>query len=389
MNGLSQKVHYNPLESMVVFSLGGTTLWSGRGRLRAEDLGLGEDDAPPEAIASLGSKKLFPPDKLKLLQKKKRLMHRDCGEVGMRFVGGYAVPEHKAEALATRLDARVKEGQDLADDILRNFDSTVAAWHRENPAWAHILRAGTPEKEAVAKKIRFDYEAYLVSKPKNSVVGARFSGAVSALGDSLYQEVAAEAAAFVKKSLLPGREAKGGTQKTAAPVRRMVDKLRGLEFLDPRIKPLNDVLMRILSRVPVSGCVKDDAFLAIVGCASALADASVMQDIGQRAADGENVDDLADELMGRAKPAANEAPAKPSKSVDRKAAGGSYLDRIGARQVAAQTLGANELFSESEPADDEAAIPVATIRPPATSRREAVQAPRHAVARRPFTPLSF
>lgn len=387
MNGLSPKVHYNPLEAMVVFSLGGTTLWSGRGRLRAEDLGLSEDDAPPEAIASLGSKKLFPPDKLKLLQKKKRLMHRDCAEIGMRFIGGYAVPESKAEELASRLDERVKEGQELADDILRNFDSTVAAWHRENPDWAHILRAGTPEKEAVAKKIRFDYEAYLVSKPKSSVVGARFSGAVSALGDTLYQEVAAEAAAFVKKSLLPGRE--GGTQKTAAPVRRMVDKLRGLEFLDARIKPLNDVLVRILSRVPSNGCVKDDAFLAIVGCASALADASIMQNIGQRAADGEDIDDLADELMGRAKPAPKQAPTQKAKPDALREASDSYLSRIGGRRQQAQTLSVNEIFGDIDAVGDTAAIPVATIRPPVTTRREGPQPPRPAMARRPFTPVGF
>lgn len=387
MNGHPKNVQYNPLEAMIVFSLGGTTLWSGRGRLRADDLGLTEEEAPPEAIASLGSKKLFPQDKLKLLQKKKRLMHRDCAEVGMRFVGGYAVPEAKAEALAQRLDARVEEGQALADEILRNFDSTVKAWHRENPSWAHILRAGTPEKEAVAKKIRFDYEAYMVTKPKSTTVGARFSGAVSALGDSLYQEVAAEASAFVKKSLLPGRE--GGTQKTATPVRRMVDKLRGLEFLDARIKPLIDVLQCVLSRVPSTGRLQDDAFLAIVGCASALADTSVMQDIGTRASEGEAIELLADELMGTGNP----LPAKPQRSVmaNQTAPGvpPRGLRTASSARPGARTLGANELFDPLSIGHEDVQ-PVATIRPPvARPQRSTPLVAPAVIERRKFSPVGF
>jgi len=383
------KSHYNPLESMVVFSLGGTTLWSGNGRLRHEDLGLSEDEAPPEAIASLGTKKLFPPAKLKALQKLKRLMHRDCAEVGMRFLGGYAVPEAKAEALAAKLDDRVREGQALADEFLRNFDATVKAWHRDNPEWAHILRAGTPQKEAVGARIRFDYEAYLVSKPKSSVVGARFGGAVSALGDSLYREVASEAADFVQKSLLPGRE--DGTQRTAGPVRRMLEKLRGLSFLDARITPLIDVLTLVMSRVPANGPVKDDSFLAIVCVASALADPATMQSVGERAAAGESPEDLADELMGGSKPQA--AAASPKRRSDRAAAptgaaAPAYLDRITTARREPTTLQATEIFGLEEEAPEHK--PVATIVPPQAVSRAPAQPPRPvATPRRAFQPLEF
>jgi len=140
LNELSQKVLDKPQEPLVVFILQGCSL------PRAEDFGLPDGQNQVGSVVS----DRFPLDKLALLKKKARWMHRDCGEFGARFLGGYLVQGSKAADLARRLDARVKEGRALAEDILRNIDSTAVP----------------SKKEAVAKKLSFGYQAYAFAPPE-------------------------------------------------------------------------------------------------------------------------------------------------------------------------------------------------------------------------------
>ena len=81
----------NILRNVVVISLSDTSLWTGRAKMTAEDLGLSDEQVPPDAIASLGSKRVIDGDALKPLNKIRYLMRRACLEVGTRFLGGFAV----------------------------------------------------------------------------------------------------------------------------------------------------------------------------------------------------------------------------------------------------------------------------------------------------------
>ena len=340
------KLTINPLEHVVVFTLRDITLWSGQGRLQPEDLGLNDAETPPEAVASLGSKRLFPKEKLKALKQMRRRMHTECTAYGgIKFLGGYAVPETKAATLATALDKLVAQGNALRDDLLRNFDATVKAWHDENPQWAHIMRAGTPEKDAVGNRIRFGYHGFVVGTPNNATVAATFSESVAALGDSLYEEVAAEAKTFVAKSLKPGRDA--GSQKTAAPVRRMVEKLRGLHFLDPRIGPLLTVFDQVMARIPATGKVDGAGYLALMRCASVLSDVAAMCDIGTRAANGEDTLALADEILGDT-PSQQQADDAPALAVD---------EQLADTPMGAPGLAVEDIFAGDEADAIEAAQP--------------------------------
>lgn len=285
-----------PLDNVIVFSLGAISLWSGRGRLQPEDFGAASIDLPPAAVASLGSKRLISGDILVKLDKVKRKMHRLLASSGAKFLNGYAVAVDKAESMAKALDQLVAEGNALRQNLLDNFDVLLADWHRDNPEWAHILRAGTPEKEAVHKRINFGWDAFMVRTPANEQVAQSLLGAAASLGSTLYSEIAAEANDFVQKSLKPGREK--GSQRTATPIRRMVDKLRGLQFLDHRIGPLTQVFDKIVENIPSAGSIEGHAYLCMLRCAYVLADVAEMQRLGERASDGEPLDVLVAEVMG-------------------------------------------------------------------------------------------
>lgn len=326
---MGNNVKATTLQNVVLFSLGATSLWSGRAKLRVEDLGSIGIDLPPEHVASLGSKRLISKDTIVKLEKVKRRMHRECAAIGTKFLNGYAVPSARAEDLAKSLSALVAEGDRLRQDLLDNFDSAINEWHKENPQWAHILRAGTPEKESIHKRITFGWDAFMVAAPEQPSMAARLMGSVSSLGSSLYDEIAAEANDFVKKSLGLGRQA--GSQRTAAPVRRMVDKLRGLKFLDHRIEPLTEVFERIMRVIPATGKVEGEAYVGLVRVAYVLADVAEMHRFGEEVGNGKKIDDVVAEILG-AEPSAAPVVSAATQT---------------AQQAGADSVGVESLFEDA------------------------------------------
>ena len=96
------------------------SIWSGRKKLRPEDLHLSDGEIPPEDLVSLGSKRVCDPDALKAFHRIKQSAERACLRVGTRFLGGFAVPHEQAEALAEQLETlklqfEVETGLFLAD----------------------------------------------------------------------------------------------------------------------------------------------------------------------------------------------------------------------------------------------------------------------------------
>ena len=73
-------------------------IWSGRKKLRPEDLRLSGDEIPPEDLVSLGSKRVCDPESLKAFYRLKQSAERACLRVGTRFLGGFAIPQDQAEA---------------------------------------------------------------------------------------------------------------------------------------------------------------------------------------------------------------------------------------------------------------------------------------------------
>ena len=285
-----------PLKDVVIISLGAISLWSGRARLVADDLSGNPEDLPPAAIASLGSKRLFPREKLMPLEKVKRAMARALSTRGTRFLNGVAIAHADVEETVAELNGLVAEGNRLADELLKHFEDTVKAWHDENPDWKHILAAGTPEKEYVRNRINFGWDAYMVDFPGNDVLADRLRLSVGQMGKNLFREIEKEAGEFVVKSLKPARNT--ATQRTVTPLRRMVKKLARLGMLDNLATPVADVCNAVLSTLPSQGRVTDGDYLKLIRLASLLADVGAMRGLGQRVLEGLSVNEAASELMG-------------------------------------------------------------------------------------------
>lgn len=280
---MSSKMHI--LRNVIVFSLGETSLWTGRAKMKPEDLGLEEGQLPPEAVASLGSKRLISIDSLKPLTNVRYKMRRACMEVGTKFLGGYAVGAEEAEGLLKRLEGLVAEGEKRKASFLNNFDTKVKAWQAANPEWAHIMSAGTPERESIAKRINFGFHSVVVSAPDNAALARNLIGAVEMMGGNLIEEIVAEARQFVERSLISGRDQ--GSQKTVTPMRRLARKMQALKFIDPALGKMADVINAVLATLPSKGRVDGDAYLSLARVAHLLANRARFADTAQSLQEGQ------------------------------------------------------------------------------------------------------
>lgn len=284
-----------PLEDVVIFAPA-ISLWSGRGKLVAEDIGIDENLLPPQALASLGSKRLISKEDIKPIEKAKRKIMREIANGGLNFLNGFAFPRDRAEQKALLLDKLVREAEKVRDKFVQDFDAKAKAWQEKFPDWAHIISAALPTKEKLATKIAFSYQAFLAGKPEDKLLAKRLEDQAGGLAGTLWAEIESEAIDFVKKSF--GGQRNSATQRTIKPVLRMVDKLDGLAFLDHRVGPLVDMLKIVLQDFPAKGKISDEMYLRLVRIGSLLADQSNMQAAGQRIFDGEPIEVVANDIVG-------------------------------------------------------------------------------------------
>lgn len=284
------------LNRITFISLAGTRLWSGRAKLSREDLDIDEDQLPEAALASLGSKRVIDPEALKPLQEIRAQMHRTCLSVGTRFIGGYAIEIGQVSKVARKLNELVAEGDARKATFMRTVDSRINAWRAEHPKWSEILATGAPARDRIGNRIGFGYSAVMVGVPEDDAVAQSMMGDVSGLGGSMVDEIVKEAAEFVKSSLKVGRNA--GSQRTVAPIRRLVDKIGALSFLEPRMAVIGKIGERILGLLPATGKVTSVEFVALARYANLLTDRAQMLRYGDEVQGNlRSLDDLLDEVI--------------------------------------------------------------------------------------------
>jgi hypothetical protein len=134
------------------------SIWSGRKKLRPEDLHLTTGEIPPEELVSLGSKRICDPDALKGFHRIKQSAERACLRVGTRFLGGFAVPQDQADDLAAQLDALRAEFDGEITTFLTGYDHALEQWIRALPQFEAPIRRAVEPAHVVATRLRFGYQ---------------------------------------------------------------------------------------------------------------------------------------------------------------------------------------------------------------------------------------
>ena len=225
------------------------TCWSGKKSLTPEDLGLDRSQLPPETLVSLGEKQLIDPEALRAFVTLRGTARRHCLAVGTRFLGGYAVPTVKAQALLDRLDAVRCQYDAARATFLADYDDRLAAWaNQQPPEWRKMIRDALVPADYVGGRLRFAVQAVRFGAPAPTVVT---HGGLAAALVGLSGQVLHEIAQLAKETLEKSYQGKAEvTRRALGPVRAIRDKLDGLSFADGRFRAIVGEIDRLLAAVP-------------------------------------------------------------------------------------------------------------------------------------------
>lgn len=247
--------------TLVILSV---NIWSGRKKLRAEDLKLGTE-TPPEELVSLGSKRICDPDSLKGFNRIKQAAERACLRVGTRFLGGYAIPNAHADAVAKQLLQLKQEFDQETGRFLAGYDQALYAWISSLPAWEEPIRRAIEPSQVVAGRLRFGYQLVAITPAAQP---GTLAEEVRGLGDGVFAEVAQMA-----RDLDESFEGRDRLHRRAlGTFGRIRDKLACLSFVDPRLQPVVETVDDWLGRLPETAPITGALFNEGMGLALLLGD---------------------------------------------------------------------------------------------------------------------
>lgn len=256
---------FDLLQKLVCISLD-IHIWSGQKKLQAADLNLTAGEIPPEKLASLGIKKICNPSLLKPFQTLRRRAERICEASGVRFLGGFAVPEDKAQAVGAELEKVAAEFEAEKSAFLRNYQQSVSDWMDTIPdRWRLMVAQAVELPEHVSERLSFAFQTYQVQGVEGLNGGLEQS--LQGLGDQLFQEIA-QAARQSWEASFRGKTQAG--QKALRPIRAILDKAKGLSFLDGSLAPVIDGIEAELAGLPRSGRFEGRDFHTLVGILNTL-----------------------------------------------------------------------------------------------------------------------
>ncbi|EOC0012481.1 DUF3150 domain-containing protein [Cronobacter turicensis] len=253
------------LESLILVSLSEIHGISGRKKLKREDFG-DNVELPPDVIVSLGSKKVIDPKLLNPFTQYKTKAHALCSAVGIRFLGGYAVPADRVNDLISSLNDVKTEFYIYKKTFLQSdFDSWIDQCEEK---YRKILRDGASvDTEYMENQIQFGFTAIHITPYGNSVIQEGIAGQIKSLTDEVFEEVSGLVDGFLKNL-----NQNAFTQHTINPLRRTADKLASLGFISERVNKLAVYISDVLADVPVTGKVTGRKYSDILSLLNNLRD---------------------------------------------------------------------------------------------------------------------
>lgn len=245
------------------------SIWSGRKKLRPEDLNLIDGEIPPDDLVSLGSKRICDPEQLKAFHRIKQSAERACLRVGTRFIGGFAIPQDRAEAVARQLDTLKAEFDAETRTFLSDYDHALEDWIAKLPRFEAPIRRAVEPADVVGARLRFGYQLLQIQPAEQP---GTLQEDVKQLGNGIFAETEQMA-----RDLEASFEGKDKLHRRAlGTFARIRDKLSCLSFIDPRIQPVVDTIDDWVSRLPKTGPIAGGLFNEGMGLALLLSDAERM-----------------------------------------------------------------------------------------------------------------
>lgn len=258
------------------------SIWSARRKLTPSDFGASA--LPPEHIASLGCKKVCNPEDLRIFATLKARAVSLLDRHGVRFLGGWALPESAITAVIDGLEAIAADFAAAKDAFLGRYEEAVRQWIATNPGWEHLISNAVVGADTVRARLTFGWQMFKVAPPRKGDAARPLRDAVSSLGASLYGEIAKIADEAWHKSFAGKADV---TTKALSPLRGLRQKLAGLSFVEPRVTPVVDLLDTALAIVSDKGPITGAHLVMLQGLVCLLRDPAALVEHGQRIIEGQ------------------------------------------------------------------------------------------------------
>ncbi len=269
-------------------------IWSARRKLTPADFGT--PNLPPESIASLGSKKVCNPEDLRVFGALKARAVALLDRHGVRFLGGWAIPETATRAVIDALEAIGNDFSQAKDEFLSRYDDAVRNWISQNPGWEKLITGSVVDADIVRSRLGFNWQMFKVVPPRKADAGRPLVDAVASLGSTLMGEAAKVADEAWEKSFVGKTEV---SLKALSPIHGLRHKLSGLSFVEPRVAPVVDLIDAALATLPAKGPIAGGDLIMLQGLVCLLRDPAALIEHGQKIIDGQTPDQMLRQLVTR------------------------------------------------------------------------------------------
>ena len=281
------------LDSLLALHLE-VNIWTARKKLSPEDFA--GATLPPEDLASLGSKRVCNPEALRVFGTLKARAVSLLDRHGVRFLGGWAIPESQADAIVTELEQILQDFNAAKEDFLSRYDESVRDWIAKHAGWEQIIADSTVSADYVRSRMGFIWRLYRIVPPDPAdPVMEGLKDEVVSLGQTLFGEVSKAAAEAWHKCFAGKTEI---TRKALSPLRTIHQKLSGLSFVEPRVSPVADLIHTAFEHLPKRGRIEGANLLMLQGLVSLLRDTDALIEHGQKIMDGTTSKDVLSLLVG-------------------------------------------------------------------------------------------
>ena len=275
------------LDSLLALHLE-VNIWTARKKLSPEDFA--GATLPPEDLASLGSKRVCDPEALRVFGTLKARAVSLLDRHGVRFLGGWAIPESQADAIVTELEQILQDFNAAKEDFLSRYDESVRDWIAKHAGWEQIIADSTVSADYVRSRMGFIWRLYRIVPPDPAdPVMEGLKDEVVSLGHTLFGEVSKAATEAWHKCFAGKTEI---TRKALSPLKTIHQKLSGLSFGEPRVSPVADLIHTAFEHLPKRGRIEGANLLILQGLVSLLRDTDALIEHGQKIMDGTNSKDV-------------------------------------------------------------------------------------------------
>ena len=313
--------HLTILDRLVAVNLN-ITIWSARKKLTAADFGGVE--LPPEELASLGSKKICDPERLRIFATLKARAVSKLDSLGIRFLGGWAIPEDQAATVHELLLKLRDEFLSAKDDFLNSYDQGIQDWVDKHPGWERLIADSPVSAEQVRSRLGFKWQLFKVAGPDpNNSASESLVSEIEALGQTLFGEVAAEAKTIWQKVYAGKTEV---SHKALSPLKNLHRKLTGLSFVEPRVAPVADLIETAFKSMPKRGLINGPHLVLLQCLVALLRDPMSLLEHGQKVIDGHSPNQV---LQTLSPPQETEEPETLESPVFSEASSPQFVDSLG------------------------------------------------------------